>query len=280
MAAEHSRLLGEEDYHTIEAAMLETARGRWFLGEYSRRNRAADTIALLGAIGKLEDVVREQRRRGEAQRIHSDLSEMTAAIARTRSEIAEIKPSTDKGGRIDEATEELDAIVDATEAATSEILTAAEAIQDATDALRAAPGEMAPLDKLDAQVIDVFTACSFQDITGQRIRKVVQVLRYLETRLNAMIQIWSDAGETAPAPPADTRPDAHLLNGPARDGEGMDQSDVDDLIADFDRGGGMETKSETAPIAPQGEAAPSARNAELARRLKSLAPKERLILFS
>jgi hypothetical protein len=46
--------LREEDYETIEAAVMETARGRWFLAEYARRNRAADTCTVLDAVGKLE----------------------------------------------------------------------------------------------------------------------------------------------------------------------------------------------------------------------------------
>src|SRR5207302_1181816 len=71
---------------------------------------------------------------------------------------------------------------------------------------------------------------SFQDITGQRTRKVINVLRYLEGRINAMIGIWgldgamaAEAAEAARAV-AGERP---LLNGPAKPGQGMDQADVD-----------------------------------------------------
>jgi hypothetical protein len=44
----------ETDYEAIEAAVQESPRGRWFLGEFARRNRAADTLMLLEAIHKLE----------------------------------------------------------------------------------------------------------------------------------------------------------------------------------------------------------------------------------
>src|SRR5215831_18365811 len=95
--------LSEADYEAIEAAVVETNRGRWFLAEYARRNRHADTKMLLTAIDRLE-----------------------AAIARTKAEIAAIKPDVDQAGKFGEATEELDSIVSTTEAATSDILASAE----------------------------------------------------------------------------------------------------------------------------------------------------------
>jgi hypothetical protein len=84
-------------------------------------------------------------------------------------------------------------------------------------------------DLLDANATEVYTACSFQDITGQRTRKVIQVLRYLEDRINAMISIWGLDGAMA-AEAAEARAvdgDKALLNGPAKPGHGMDQADVD-----------------------------------------------------
>jgi hypothetical protein len=51
--------LSASDYEAIEAALLQTSRGRWFLAEYARRNRHADTGMLLGALERLENVVRD-----------------------------------------------------------------------------------------------------------------------------------------------------------------------------------------------------------------------------
>lgn len=48
-----------EDYEAIEAAVMETARGRWFLMEFARRNRNADTKVLLDAIARLENQMTE-----------------------------------------------------------------------------------------------------------------------------------------------------------------------------------------------------------------------------
>jgi hypothetical protein len=43
------------DYEEIEQAVMETARGRWFLTEFARRQRVSDTKILLDAIRRLED---------------------------------------------------------------------------------------------------------------------------------------------------------------------------------------------------------------------------------
>jgi len=88
------------------------------------------------------------------------------------------------------ATEELDHIVEATEKATSEILQAAEEIQEVGWILREKGAEPGLCDTLDQRATDVYTACSFQDITGQRTEKVVKVWRFIEQRINAMIEIW------------------------------------------------------------------------------------------
>jgi chemotaxis regulatin CheY-phosphate phosphatase CheZ len=84
---------------------------------------------------------------------------------------------------------------------------------------------------LEAQVTAILTACSFQDITGQRTSKVVNALRFLEERVNTMIKIWGAAAGTSPVSlrGEDSRPDAHLLNGPALTG-GLAQGDVDALL--------------------------------------------------
>ena len=52
--------LSEADYEAIEGAVMETARGRWFLAEYARRNRNADTTMLLKALDRIEGAMRGQ----------------------------------------------------------------------------------------------------------------------------------------------------------------------------------------------------------------------------
>lgn len=221
--------ISESDYEAIAEAVMETARGRWFLAEYARRNRHADTTAVLGAIQRLEGTLAAARAPSpEIERIRMDIREMAQAIAQTKAEIAAIKPEGGDGGRFEEASVELDAIVQATAAATGDILGAAETIQEIAWTLReqGTPDEVCDL--IDAKATDIYTACSFQDITGQRTRKVIGVLRFLEQRIDSMMAIWGDAGVApAPPPPASAEQKDSLLNGPALPGEGLGQSDVD-----------------------------------------------------
>ena len=44
-----------ENFESLEAAVLETPRGRWFLEEYAKRQRSAETLAILDILKKLEN---------------------------------------------------------------------------------------------------------------------------------------------------------------------------------------------------------------------------------
>lgn len=227
--------LRDADYDVIEAAVMETEKGRWFLAEFARRHRAADTETVLAAIAGIERLVRGSGVGGDTDRIRLDVGEMKDAIDRTKSEIARLNNDGGDGtNRFERATNELDSIIVQTEAATSEILGAAEKLHEIAFTLREAGADDEVADAVEALVMTIYTACSFQDLTGQRTQKVVHVLRFLETRINAMVEIWGlDAGTaSSAADEGDRRPDAHLLNGPALAGEGIDQSDVDDLLRD------------------------------------------------
>jgi chemotaxis regulatin CheY-phosphate phosphatase CheZ len=220
------------DYEAIEEALLQSSRGRWFLSEYNQRNRSADTSMLLDAITKLETAVLTPQKSAEITHIRSNLIEMAEAISQTRSEIAAMRSANQEDCQFTTATEELDAIVEATEKATSDILEAAEDVQELAWVLREKGSEDEACDRLDARATDIYTACSFQDLTGQRTSKVVNTLRFLENRVLAMIDIWGleDIDESN-RKLQDQRDDANLLNGPARRGEGVDQAEVDRMIS-------------------------------------------------
>ena len=220
--------LSEADYDMIESAVLETTRGRWFLAEYARRNRHADTTMLLSAIERLEASLRGEPTPQLVDRLRFDLVDMANSIVRTKAEIATIKPDADQHGKFGEATEELDSIVQATEIATSEILAAAEQVQEIAWTLREQGLDPMVCDTLDARATEIYTACSFQDLTGQRTGKVIEVMRYLEGRINAMIDIWGLRGTmSAEAEVAAEASQADMLSVPVRPGYGLDQSAVD-----------------------------------------------------
>ena len=231
--------LSDADYEAIEGAVMETARGRWFLAEYARRNRNADTTMLLKALDRIEGAIRGERSVEPVERIRFDLVEMAKAITRTKAEIAAMKPDTDLRGKFGEASEELDSVVLQTEAATSDILACAERIQEIAWTLREQGLDAEACDLLDAKATEVYTACSFQDLTGQRTRKVIGVLRYLEGRINAMIAIWGFEGAMSAAAGTHAVADDNvLLNGPAMPGHGLDQADVDMVMGPATPGNG------------------------------------------
>jgi chemotaxis regulatin CheY-phosphate phosphatase CheZ len=208
---------------------METGRGRWFLAEYARRNRHSDTMTLLGAIDRLEAAIRGERTAQSLDRIRFELFEMAKAITRTKAEIAAIKPDIRGAGKFGEMTAELDSLMQTTEMATSDILAAAEQIQGIAWTLREHGIDPEVCDLIHAKATDVYTACSVQDLTGQRIAKLIQVLRYLEGRINAMIDIWGFEGE--PSGKQAARPDAApaALMGPAK--IRLDQLGVDLMMA-------------------------------------------------
>ncbi|MBD1547857.1 chemotaxis protein [Labrenzia aggregata] len=225
--------IGELEYRTLEQTLMESDRGRRFLAEFVKRNQTPETQEILAAIHRLEKTMTRQRKVPDLDRIRLDIAEMHDAIERTKLEIANIKQEGEHTNRFTDASHELDAIVTQTEGATQSILEAAEQIQEKAWTLREQGAEDSICDDIDAKATEIFMACSFQDLTGQRTTKVVQVLRYLESRINLMISIWGieDHEADESAGPEDTRPDAHLLNGPQREGKGVSQNNVDELMA-------------------------------------------------
>jgi hypothetical protein len=70
-------LPSEQDYEAISEAFMETARGRWFLGEYAKRNRNADTRMVLDAVARIEENLAAQRQPAAE---NDGLAEALAAI--------------------------------------------------------------------------------------------------------------------------------------------------------------------------------------------------------
>lgn len=256
--------LTEEEYFVIEEAIAANARGRAFLRMRDQRARAFsadDTVRIL------KEYLSEVKITAPAQAaadpslhvriLRQELQEMSVYIQQTRSEIAALRPDDTGNNRIMAASGKLDAIVLATERATSDILNSAEKISALVAKIpRDDPAVASYANEIDQQVIEILTACSFQDITGQRITKVVATLHYLEKRVNSMIGIWGIDGNFAPvvshSEEADNRPDAHLLNGPSDDG--VSQDDVDALLSGLASG----IIQIEAPPPPVAEAPPAA----------------------
>lgn len=170
-------------YEAIAAVLQGSARGRWFLDEHLRRHRAGSG-RFVQALERLEQAVARERPFCPDEGLRSSLVEMGEAIARAKADVAGLRPLT---GSPPGAGEALDEIVHATERATSEILDAAEAIQEAAWSLREAGIEAGLCDDLDRRASAIYTACTLQDVTAQRMRKVVHTMRLLEKRIQALL---------------------------------------------------------------------------------------------
>jgi chemotaxis protein CheZ len=135
-------------------------------------------------------------------------------------------------------TGELGAVVGGTEQATQQILEATEVIDQSAAALSkvtSADQQAVLIEEIQDRVISIFEACNFQDLTGQRINKVMTTMRFIENHINKMMDIWGgvDAIKThAPAAIDDREGDAKLLNGPKLDGDAghASQDDIDALF--------------------------------------------------
>ena len=213
------------EYAALEAALRGTPLGRWFLDKHAREHRTPDTQFLLDAIAKLEASVLKPKPQTGSASVQAELAEMREAIARTRREIAEIPAPLPFDQKRANGADELDQLMDATGTANSEILAAAEAIQEVSWALRESGVPVEHCDQLDQRTTDIYTACSFQEITGQRTGKVVRALHLLEQRISAMVE--TSGGEAqAELPQEDSTP----LSSPQENAEEMTQEDVDRML--------------------------------------------------
>ena len=161
--------------------------------------------------------------------LYRELRGIAAYIGEMRAEIGALQANELRESRIPAAGQELGAIVKATETATNTIMECAETVM-AADASDPAAYKML----VDTQMLRVFEACSFQDITGQRIAKVVDTLQHIEQRIGRFVEAmrardlegFADEQERDRA----ERKSRYMLNGPAGEGEGIAQAQVDQIF--------------------------------------------------
>jgi chemotaxis protein CheZ len=186
---------------------------------------------ILCELQSLRDLI-ERRCTGSAESGAND-----DVIGRTKLEIAALRAGPIDGGPA-RATRELDAIAEGAERATQKIINAAEEIEDAANTLSARfkDGQEQALaqDILD-HVIRIFEACNFQDLSAQRITKVVATLNFVEDRITRMMEAWGgiDAFRPYTAAAIGARENNSQLHGPKLEGDVgyATQEDVDALFA-------------------------------------------------
>jgi hypothetical protein len=177
---------------------MQTERGRWFLEEYAKRNRSADTHLLLAAIERIETVVCAERNRQAQQGFRSDLLEMAKAINRTRAEVAEI--SSDAASRLESARPDGEASPAPRLPQPGDIFAAAERIRDVTWAMRGHGFDPTTCDQLEELAASILSANSLRDPADHRASKLVEVLQYLERRIDTLLLSSADGDTLGPEP--------------------------------------------------------------------------------
>lgn len=186
------------------------------------------------AAAVVDDVLPQKA--AEVSMLKTELRALAVCIEHTKAEIAALRPKDADDDRLMAVTFELDAIVSSTESATENILEAAEKIESIGKEIRAHASDSYVgrlVEDINDTVSTIFEACNFQDITGQRITKVVKTLKYVEARINAMIEIWGPENISDVSPKIFEEhkdDDSKLLNGPALENQGISQDEIDKLF--------------------------------------------------
>jgi hypothetical protein len=179
----------ESEYEAIYAAVTESPRGRWFLDQFARRNRSADTLQVLAAIERLESVMRERGGRQPYQTFRAELLEMAATIAQTRAEV--VGPDHRSDDRSPPAH------------GRSDIAAAVQRIQDVAWAMREHGLDPTTCGQIESLASAILSSSWLDRPDDQRAQKLGEVLGYLEHRIGAML----GAGTAEPAASEATAPE-------------------------------------------------------------------------
>lgn len=171
----------------------------------------------------------------ELGKLRQELQQLSDVILETRREIASLS-SSKKGQKINSVTDQLDAVVGDTENATNAILEAVETIEDKNESLQlhtGSPEEVESVEAISAAVMKIYEACNFQDVTGQRISKVVTTLSFVDERISKMIDILGGEDELEELEVAELEAqfDEDVeLSGPRPEGHEISQDEIDSLF--------------------------------------------------
>ena len=176
-------LPADADYDALCEALMASARGRWFLEEYAKRNRNSDTGLVLDAIAHVEAVVRSERAHQASQGVRIELLEMARTIAQTRADVAEAKPERTGGPSAASGTD---------------VFAAAGRLQEVAWTMREHGLDMAMCDQITDLSTAILSASSLRNNPDDgRAQQLAEVLRSLEQRIDAMLRA------AAEPPPSD-----------------------------------------------------------------------------
>lgn len=167
--------------------------------------------------------------------LYNELEALAKYIHAAKADIAALRPDEVKDDYLPTAADELDAIVTATENATNAIMDATEKIEGLMDQVEADAANTI----MDATT-QIYEACGFQDITGQRTTKVVKALKDIEEKIDALVEAFgSEIEKYKQKNPKEEKPDQELtdkdlLEGPQLEEKAQTQEEIDALLATFD----------------------------------------------
>lgn len=146
-------------------------------------------------------------------------------IQKARDEISGLQANDIKNTRLPGASVELDAVVRDTERATESIMSEAEGLMGVE------PTDLAAYKaQVDAAMMRIFEACSFQDLTGQRVTKVISTLRHIEDRVTKFASALGVTDAATEETAEEKRARELILNGPAKNGPATSQDDIDAMF--------------------------------------------------
>ena len=176
-----------------------------------------------------------------------ELGELARYINNAKKELQQVRSSNLADEHLPNATNQLDAIVAMTENATSKIMDECDRLSAFHNNMRDRlismdppldPDALAGIDdeinNAATSITHIFEACNFQDITSQRIQKVVKALQEVERQVLRMVVVFGlmeNDSKLDEQTKAELREDAELLNGPQLSGQGLEQDDIDEILS-------------------------------------------------
>lgn len=187
----------EQDFQAIETAVLETDKGRWFLNEFSQRNRVADTQTLLSALDRLERNLTAQPAIQVEE--HPDIAALARAIDATCTDIAAVRNDMiEDHAEIPEGTAVFSHISQTAHKVAVDLISAAEALQGTVKGLRETAADSPHVDAIDGHASTLFDDGWRQDVLAQRVSKAMGLLEHLDQNLKAL----SGSPQTSDGQPA------------------------------------------------------------------------------
>ncbi len=173
IAAVEPMLDTEQEYRAIETAMLETARGRWFLAEHSRRSRRMETGQLEDALAQLKSSLRDPP--ALLGRLQTELDQVNSLIAQTRLDLM-ARDTPNASTSADDRP------------ATAGLLVAAEELHELIWSLQAKEIDADVCEKNGRQTAQIFALTARQAQESRRVTRIDESLDQIAQRVSGALE--------------------------------------------------------------------------------------------